>query len=145
MGQEKFDNREEFLAFRSKLTDWRFEVATSFDNALLTLSGGALGLSMTFLKDVSENPRRIVILVIAWFSFGLAVLTLLITKYFCVIAYGREMKKWDEQYIQSFEHIEKVKYKTNIWSVLTHTGNFCGLALFIFGLVMIGIFILENI
>ena len=52
------DNQQyrRFLDERQSLNDARFKVAETLDKALLTLSGGALGISMTFVKDIAKNP-----------------------------------------------------------------------------------------
>ena len=71
---------EEIAAeYRRMLIDLEQKSIESFDKTVLTLSGGALGLSMTFLKNIvgPANEAQILWLTIAWgcWAFSL-VLTL---------------------------------------------------------------------
>jgi len=66
---------------RNKLTDGEQDYSKSYDKYVLTLSGGALALSMTFIHDiVGAGPVRATALVIlAWISFTLSVAAALVS------------------------------------------------------------------
>ncbi len=59
----------ELEAYRHHITEARFDASKTFDKMLLTLGGGALGLSLTFLGSVARNPHRgsVKWLVLSWF------------------------------------------------------------------------------
>jgi uncharacterized BrkB/YihY/UPF0761 family membrane protein len=55
-----------------------YENATqSFDKAIMTLAGGALGISIAFIHDVAPKPEHKWILGVAWTLFALSLLLIL--------------------------------------------------------------------
>jgi len=64
-----------YRAERDKLIDGEHDYSKSYDKYLLTLSGGALALSITFIHDIiGDGPVRVpAMIVLAWISFGLSV------------------------------------------------------------------------
>lgn len=47
---------EEMLAYRNWLVAADQKASEAYDKAIMTLSGGALGLSLTFMKDIVQSP-----------------------------------------------------------------------------------------
>ena len=138
---------KQYLDEREGLENARFRVAESFDKALLTLSGGALALSMTFITDIASNPIRKGYLVLAWLFFGMSLVILLLNMYFCQLAYEKERKKLDaEQAKKSGLDInrEKNNDNRNIWGVITRIGNCSALVLFAMGVIVLSVFIFTN-
>jgi hypothetical protein len=64
-------------AERKRLTDLHEKATDAFDRAVMTLSGGALAISITFIHDVAHHPRHKVYLGIAWLSFVASLLLIL--------------------------------------------------------------------
>jgi hypothetical protein len=63
------------------LAEWRQWLAENhhaasqyYDKAVMTLSGGALGLSLAFVKDIAPDPEETWALVGAWASFAASLL-----------------------------------------------------------------------
>jgi hypothetical protein len=57
-----------------------YEGATQwFDKAIMTLSGGALGVSIAFIHDVAPKPEHKWLLGVAWILFALSLLLILIS------------------------------------------------------------------
>ncbi len=55
--KEPSDFFKNLAAYRQHLVDAEQQMQAEYDKAVLVLSGGAIGLSMTFLKDiVGVNP-----------------------------------------------------------------------------------------
>jgi hypothetical protein len=55
-----------------------YENATqSFDKAIMTLAGGALGVSIAFIHDVAPKPEHKWLLGVAWSLFALSLLLIL--------------------------------------------------------------------
>lgn len=61
-----------FLEYRKHLWEAGKSASENTDKAILTLSAGALALSMTFLKDIVplKDVIDLPIIIIAWRSFG---------------------------------------------------------------------------
>ena len=55
-----------YLDERKSLVNTELEISARFDKGILTLSGGALLLSMTFVKDIADKPNLNCMLLI-WF------------------------------------------------------------------------------
>ena len=47
---------EEMLKYRDALAEAGLKASTAYDKAIMALSGGALGLSITFMKDIVHSP-----------------------------------------------------------------------------------------
>ena len=64
-----------YRAERDKLIDGEHDYSKSYDKYLLTLGGGALALSITFIHQIiGDGPVRVpAIVVLAWISFSLSV------------------------------------------------------------------------
>lgn len=61
-------------AWRTFLVNADQKAQDDYDKAVLTLSGGALGVTFGFLKDlVSPNPAWKVLLLLAWISWALSI------------------------------------------------------------------------
>lgn len=130
-----------YLDYRQGLVNSKFKVAEDFDKALLTLSGGALGISMAFIKDIVTRPEYKWILVISWACFGLAIIILLLGFHVCRKAYTQEIVSLDARQKES----KKTNSKKNAWSEATEVANILALIIFIIGLFLLATFIFVNI
>ncbi len=137
-----------YLSERHSLSDAEFRVSESLDKALLTLAGGGLAISMTFVTDIEKNPSHTWALVTAWAFFGSTIMVLLLTSYSCQLAYKKARDILDEMELARLngdveKQSEAVKGK-NIWSNLTNSGNLASMGLFLLGLIFLGLFIWIN-
>ena len=68
-----------------------------FDKTVLSLSGGALGISFAFIKDyLGENPiKDQSFLMSAWICWGLSVTIILISYYFSILALNKAVDQVD--------------------------------------------------
>lgn len=75
-----FDWETAYRDERNKLIDGEHDYAKSYDKYLLSLSGGALALSITFIRHIiGDDPVQCSpLIVIAWISFALSVATALV-------------------------------------------------------------------
>jgi len=66
---------------RNKLIDGERDYSKSYDKYLLTLSGGALALSMTFVRDIiGDGPVDVpALIVLAWISFTISIAASLVS------------------------------------------------------------------
>jgi divalent metal cation (Fe/Co/Zn/Cd) transporter len=89
---------------RKLLIDAKRDAARSFDQTMITLSGGALGLSLTFVQQLATKPAEWrAFLSVAWIGFGFALVTILIS--FILFQYAidarirceeRTAQRWDK-------------------------------------------------
>ena len=72
---------ETYRGERQTLNLALIEQSKAFDKAILTLSGGALGLSLIFIKDIVVNPMPWTKLLLggSWAAFSLAILLMLVS------------------------------------------------------------------
>jgi hypothetical protein len=96
------DRHTAHVARRSNLDDLAFKTSERYDQWVLTLSGGALALSLTFLEKIAPEPAHYTLyfLGFSWLAYIVAVLA-----GFCAIdmsrkAIYRQLEIGDENYEQ---------------------------------------------
>jgi hypothetical protein len=52
--------------WRERLVQAHYEGSQSYDKAVMTLAGGALGVSLAFIRDIAPRPRHEWVLVVTW-------------------------------------------------------------------------------
>jgi hypothetical protein len=62
---------------RRRLTNLHEKMTDSFDRAVMTLAGGALAVSITFIHEVAPHPKHTKVLAWAWIFFGLSLVVIL--------------------------------------------------------------------
>ncbi|MCK5564326.1 MAG: hypothetical protein KAJ07_03695 [Planctomycetes bacterium] len=129
-----------FLDHRQTLIESRFQISIGLDKAILTLSAGALAISMTFITDIIKTPTSIWQLITAWFLFGVAIASDLLSIYFCQMAYGKGIKNLDANYSE-----QTSTHNKNNWSIVTRVGAVVSIFTFILGLLFLGLFIRINL
>jgi len=125
--------------YRDQLSSDRLDAQRQFDKVLLSLSGGAWGISFAFLEKFvkPENVQWKSILIFSWSSWAASILIALIAFYLAPIAFNIAIKQVDDGTIYS-QHpgrcADKAVSKLNFFSML----------LFISGIILIIIFIALN-
>jgi hypothetical protein len=96
------DRYAAFILRRNSLCDQAFKTSERYDQWVLTLSGGALAISLTFLEKFAPHPAQKTLwyLGIAWFSYIASLLTGFCAIYFSREALYRERENWDAAYAQ---------------------------------------------
>lgn len=89
---------EELMKYRDDLLSTLRFLNESYDKILVTLAGGALGLSIAFLKDVIDLESVVYpqFLLAAWFAFILSLATVLGRIFFGIEAYRRAIRQLDD-------------------------------------------------
>src|ERR1035441_926407 len=74
--QYKKDRHEAYLLRRNLLNDFAFKTSERYDQWVLTLSGGALAISLTFLEKIAPEPARctLILLGLSWLAYIGAIL-----------------------------------------------------------------------
>lgn len=126
--------------YRNQLLEWEQKIGDSYDKTLITLSGGALGLTITFIKNIIEENAIVCInlLLFSWGAWIVSLTSLLMALYFAQFAYRRTITQLDEKTI--YEQTPGGKF-TNIVSFCNAVGGIG----FIVGVVAIVMFVSTNL
>ncbi len=111
-----------------------------FDKTVLTLSGGALGISFAFLKDI-VGPQPIVLsgfLLAAWFAWAFSTFSVLISYYLSHLALRRAIGQVDDGTIFK-------QPPGGVFACLTAILNGTGAVLFLVGVCCITVFAVSNL
>jgi len=111
-----------------------------FDKTVLTLSGGALGISFAFLKDI-VGPQPIVLsgfLLAAWFAWAFSTFSVLTSYYLSHLALRRAIGQVDDGTIFK-------QPPGGVFACLTAILNGIGAVLFLIGVCCITVFAVANL
>jgi hypothetical protein len=111
-----------------------------FDKTVLSLSGGALGISFAFVKDIIGSKPTIQpeFLLAAWVSWGLSVTFVLSSFYFSQQALRQAIKQVDNQEIYK-------RSPGGLFSRVTAIFNALGGLLFLIGVISMVVFVSYNL
>jgi len=121
------------VAERKRLTDLHEKATDAFDRAIMTLSGGALAVSLTFIHDVARHPTHKWTLATAWSCFAASLLLILSSFLTSERAIVRMVKQLDEE----TEEIPRGR--------LTDVLNWGAALAFVVGVIFLVLFALLNI
>ncbi len=83
-------------AYLNLLTKTAQDSQSDYDKAALTLSGGALGVSIAFVKDIiGSNAGRHCWLMAAWLPWGISCASVLVSYYTSARAHRKEIADFD--------------------------------------------------
>ena len=126
---------------RKTLIEMEVRSAESFDKAMITLSAGALGLSITFLHDIAPHPRLIWLLWIAWGGFILSLLSTLLSFLLSQWACRRQRDILDSRSRNEPQATEQPNRPAQATGIL----NWASIICFIAGVVFMAIFSIRNL
>ena len=131
---------EDLKQYRNLLIGIHQKSQEDYDKAVLTLSGGALGISFAFVKDIlGPQPITYTILLLgSWSCWGLGVTCALFSFYFSCLSLRKAIKQVDDETIQK-------QSPGGYYSLLTNILNILGGILFVFGVCFISVFIYLNL
>ena len=126
--------------YRNLLIEAEQKAQEDFDKTVLSLSGGALGISFTFVKDVigTKSIEQPYFLLASWISWGLSVTFVLVSFYFSQHALRRAINQVDNKEIYT-------QAPGGLFSRLTSICNALGGILFLLGVILIVIFVGYNL
>ena len=132
--------RKELLDYRADLIKGRQKAQEQFDKAVLTLSGGALGISFAFVDNFI--PKEAIVqhsnlLIDAWICWGISIMGALLAFYLSPIAFNKAIKQVDEDKIYD-------SHPGGIPDKITGACNFLSSVLFLIGVVFIICFVNYN-
>ena len=91
---------------RTDLLDRQKSNSSSYDKAILTLSTGALGFSLAFLKDI-PNPIHIWLLITSWCLFGGSVVLTIFSFIASQYAITVQIKRAADYYLKKLDYNKK--------------------------------------
>ena len=133
-----------YLEARKQYDDAELEVSGRYDTWILTLAGGALGLSITFLEKIAPHPQIDTLCWLKWSWVALivsllAALTSLVTSQSAIRENRKELDSAnDERRSPRFSFFRWFTLLTNIF-------NWTSLVLFVIGTTLLCIFTFKNI
>lgn len=145
---EKIDLKYKvYLEERKSLVDAEREQSQLFDKAILTLAGGAFGLSLTFIKDMISNhkPIQIYWLILAWTCFCASMLSTLISFLTSQNACSTQRATLEAEYFENHTKQNGKCNVTNSAAMWTRYLNWFSILTFIAGTVCLSIFSIVNL
>ena len=133
------DNIHDSLtSYRDHLVLARQKAVEDADKTVLSLSGGALGVSFAFLNDVAgPNPMALPLLVTAWSMWGISIVVVLTSYFFSFKTLTKTIAQVDADTVY--------KEKPGGWfAPATIVCNLLGGVSFALGVLFIGLFVANN-
>jgi uncharacterized membrane protein YgcG len=136
--------RDVYKSTRDDLLGRQLSNSEKFDNAVLTLSTGALGLSLAFIKDIVPVKMAIYLWVLktSWCFFGLSIVLTLLSFFVSQFAINKQLEYAEEYYLNKKEEYLKRK---NHFAIMTNYINYSSCLLFVAAIVFTVIFVSSNI
>lgn len=124
------------LEERARLFESGSKSIEQFDKGILTISAGALALSITFIKSLipTPKPESIIFLILTWLFFAISMLTTLISFLLSHKAFNI-----------AIENLQEDDPKTNKFSIATGILNYLSASVLTGGFVFWGIFMVKNL
>jgi drug/metabolite transporter (DMT)-like permease len=131
---------ESLEKYRAHLIAAEQKAQEDFDKTLISLSGGALGVSFVFLKDfLGKGPITYKgLLLSAWLCWGVSVISVLFSFFASNLALRRAITQVDAEKMYE-EHVG------GRFDTLTAVLNVIGGILFFSGVILIAVFVWNNL
>jgi small-conductance mechanosensitive channel len=145
MSDEDLRHRQEVYAeTRRDLLDRQLSNSEKFDNAILTLSTGALAISLAFIKDIVplKIAQNIWLLRASWWLFGFSIISTLVSFAASQCGISRQLKYAEEYYLNKKDEYLK---KRNYPAILTDCLNYSSGILFIAAIIFTIMFVSSNL
>lgn len=140
-------SRKEYLDERKLLIELERRFAQSFDKEMIALNGGALALSIVFLRQIAIGPQTVypLLLYVAWFGFGISIVLELVSLITSQYSMRKQRDIIDADYRVSMGREEGPMRDANLWSSLTTWLNGFSLLFFIVGASFFAAFSINNV
>ena len=136
-------DQETYLRTRQSYDEAELEVSGRYDKWILTLSGGALGLSITFIEKIAKSPTSdtLVWLKISWVCLVLSLLTGLLS---LVTSQSAIRENRNELDLAHSENRAPRLIFSRCFTYVTNGLNWGSLFLFILGIAFLCVFSFTN-
>ena len=145
MTEDDLKTRQQlYTETRKDLLTRQLSNSERYDGAILTLSTGALGLSLAFIKDIAPLPsaHSLNVLIISWWLFGSAIISTLISFLLSQRGISRQLHYAERYYLH---REEEYLTKTNCFAKATDVMNHISGFLFVAAVVLTIVFVSANI
>ena len=134
------DFPERLDEYRKMLLEAEQKMQSSYDKAVMTLSGGALGRSLAFIKDIADKTslKSTGWLLTAWVLWGFSVTLILASFFTSSLAIRRAIRQTDEKLIY-------IEFAGGVLNRITSWLNPLAGGFFFLGVIAIVIFVGGNI
>jgi hypothetical protein len=139
-------NSEDWKTYKEErtfLNNAILDQSKSFDKYVLTLSGGAFGISLIFIKDIVKTPQPIALslLIAAWVLFGVSITFTLVSFLLSQEACKMQIEINRAILLEN----DKTKIPINVYGVITSVLNWLSGSVFIAGISSLAAFAIQNI
>jgi hypothetical protein len=126
--------------YRTFLQEHEQRLQGAYDKTVLVLSGGALAISLAFVKDIVPLPTACahILLVLAWFAWAASLACVLVSLFTSILAFRRAVDQLDDDQIY-------LQHPGGLCDLLTCWLNVLSGLLFLAGLVLLLVFVLRNL
>ena len=126
--------------YRNSLIELEHKIGEGFDKTLIALSGGALGLTLTFIKDIvgPQSVEATNFALLSWCLWTASLSSLLLAYYFGSLSYRHALKSYDKGNLNADNPGGGYATATNIFNVV-------GVVAFILGVMSFIYFAFENL
>lgn len=137
--QEPAPSRSEMSMYREWLVQADHKASEAYDNAVMALSGGALAISLTFIKEVVSKPRSgtLGLLAAGWACLAASVAAILVSKLTSQWALRTAIRQVDEGQIRR-------ERAGAVFGWATHALNIVAAVTFLCGISFLGWFAISN-
>jgi hypothetical protein len=117
-----------------------------FDKTVVSLSGGALGISFAFIKDIiGDHPINVKwALIASWICWGISITSVLFSYFTSHLALRKSIRQFDEAVKDGETEKIYTQRPGGIFSLITAILNALGGLLFFTGVALITIFVWYN-
>jgi len=137
--------REVYLEERKMLVHLEETMSVSFGKYMLTLSSGAFGLSILFIKQIAPSPIYTCWLIVSWSFFILSMLTIILSLLGSQHSMQKACQILDRRLSPPSEIKQNKQSDRNCWNVAVTVLNWASFAFFILGSFFIMSFAIKNI
>jgi hypothetical protein len=133
------------LGFRRSLVDTYYQASRDYDRAVLTLSAGALGISIAFVRDLAPDPLPLTKgwLGNAWVFLGISLLSTLTSLLTGQYALRRTIAQVDTMIRE--KRMEPTERPGGCLGATTSALNVCSTLALVVGIFFLALFALANI
>lgn len=127
---------------RKHLVSAEQKAQEDYDKTLVSLSGGALGISFIFLKDIVGlvNVNQKYLLFISWLCWGISIMLVLFSFFTSILALRKAIAQCDSQEEEPIKELAG-----GVFAKVTNVLNISGGILFFVGILLIAIFFSSNL
>ena len=138
--EEEVNNDQDHSSYRNMLIETEQRISEQFDKTILTIAGGALAISLAFIKDVIGNGNMQAgwLLIVSWASLTACLVLILVSFYSSLLAYRKAQDQVDDKTIKN-------ETPGGYFSKIVSTSNAIGILLLCIGLITLFIFAYQNL